>query len=249
VTFLVHDQLDNQRGTDGIIWGVAVVVSLLIHGALFVNRADDMSIALKPSDSEKIVTRVSFRIPVPPPERVVEVKPERPKPPPVKKRSKPKPKPLPKPKPKAKAKATPKPVEEEPPIEEEIEEEIQQAQTQTEQVVDRQQQETLQISRPVLAPHLVEQAKQSYLARLLAHIESHKHYPKAARRRHIEGEVNVSFKLLAEGQIDGLQVAGKRRLLQKATHSAVTASLPLPAPTQELDLPMEINFTMAFVLK
>jgi hypothetical protein len=55
--------------------------------------------------------------------------------------------------------------------------------------------------------------------------------------------------LLPEGQIDGLKVAGKRRVLQQASRNAVVASLPVPSPPKELDLPLSINFSMAFVLK
>ena len=108
---------------------------------------------------------------------------------------------------------------------------------------------TVPVAAPPADPGMIEQARQSYLAKLLAHIESHKHYPRSARRRGIEGEVEVSFQLQNGGVIDKLQVVGKRRILKKATREAVEAALPMPEPPSELDIPLMINFSMVFSLK
>jgi protein TonB len=242
VTLVWSLRLDNMDRTDGIIWSTAVALSLLIHATLLINRSSELSIAIEDNHSDQIVTQVSFRIPTPLPEKPVEVKPEIPKPQPVVEI----PEPRPKPKPVKKIASKIKPPDE---VAEEIKEPIKQAPTPTTQIVEEELPKTLQISRTEVTPQIIEQARQSYLARLLAHIESNKHYPKAARRRRIEGESQVSFRLLAKGQIEALEVTGEREVLQKATHSAVMASLPMPNPPQELDLPLVINFTMAFVLK
>jgi len=220
------------------------VISLLIHGALFINRTTELPTVLEKKGPENSITRISFLVPAPSMVKPVEVMPELSQPQPVIEKPEPKPEPKPKPKSKPKPKLKPKPVEKVTPARE-----VRQTQTRTPPISRAEAEKTLPVLQPVVDPRLSEQARQSYLAELLSHIESHKHYPRSARRRHIEGVVQVSFRLLPEGQIDGLKVAGKRRVLQQASRNAVVASLPVPSPPKELDLPLSINFSMAFVLK
>ena len=239
---LTHGRLDAMRTTEGIIWSAALVISLLIHAALFINRTTELSTVPEKRGPENKITRISFLVPAPSIVTPVEVMPEQPEPQPVVEKSEPKPEPEPKPKPKLKSK--PKPVEKVTPARE-----IRQTPARIPPISSTAKAKTLPVLQPVVDPRLSEQARQSYLAELLSHIESHKHYPRSARRRHIEGVVQVSFRLLPEGQIDGLKVAGKRRVLQQASRNAVVASIPVPSPPKELDLPLSINFSMAFVLK
>ena len=225
---LTYGRLDTMRTTEGIVWSAALVISLLIHGALFINRTTELPTVLEKKGPENSITRISFLVPAPSMVKPVEVMPELSQPQPVIEKPEPKPKPV--------EKVTPA-------------REVRQTQTRTPPISRAEAEKTLPVLQPVVDPRLSEQARQSYLAELLSHIESHKHYPRSARRRHIEGVVQVSFRLLPEGQIDGLKVAGKRRVLQQASRNAVVASLPVPSPPKELDLPLSINFSMAFVLK
>jgi len=240
--YLIHGRLDTMRRTDGIVWSAALVISLLIHGVLFINRTTELSTVLEKKGPENSITRISFLVPAPSVAKPVDVIPELPEPQPV--IEKPELKPEPKPEPKLKPKLKPKPVEKVTPARE-----VRQVSKRTSPTSSAAIAKALPVLQPVVDPRLSEQARQTYLAELLSHIESHKHYPRSARRRHIEGVVQVSFRLLPEGQIDGLKVTGKRRVLQQASRSAVVASLPVPRPPKELDLPLSVNFSMAFVLK
>lgn len=231
---LTHVRLDTMRRTDGIVWSAALAISLLIHGALFINRTTELSTVLEKKGPENSITRISFLVPVPSMVKPLEVIPEQPESQPVIEKSETKPE----------LKSKLKPVEKMT-----SGREVRQKPTQTPPISRAVIAKALPVFQPVVDPRLSEQARQTYLVELLSHIESHKHYPRSARRRHIEGVVNVSFRLLSEGQIDGLKVAGKRRVLQQASRSAVVASLPVPRPPKELDLPLSINFSMAFVLK
>ncbi len=229
---LIHGRLDAMRRTDGIVWTAAIVVSLLIHGTLFINRTTEFPTVLEKKGPENSLTRISFLAPMPSVAKLVEVIPEQPEPQPAIK------------KPEAKPKPKPKPVEKVTPARK-----VRQTPARSPPISRAELAKTPPVLQPVVDTRLSEQARQSYLAELLSHIESHKHYPRSARRRHIEGVVQVSFRLLPEGQIEGLKVAGKRRVLQQASRSSVIASLPVPRPPKELDLPLSINFSMAFVLK
>ncbi len=92
-------------------------------------------------------------------------------------------------------------------------------------------------------------AQAGYLARLLAHIERHKFYPRAARRRALEGEVEVTFEVLAEGRVRALEVRGGARLLRNAARQAVQAAQPLPRPPEATALPYRVRFRMRFALQ
>lgn len=95
---------------------------------------------------------------------------------------------------------------------------------------------------------LLEQQRNEYLRRLMGHIESHKFYPLAARRRGLQAVVKISFELLADGQIRDLQVSEGHKLLRSAAAEAVARSLPLPRPPQAVVTPMALNFAMAYQL-
>jgi protein TonB len=92
-------------------------------------------------------------------------------------------------------------------------------------------------------------AQETYLARLLAHIDSHKFYPRSARRRGQEGDVHVMFYLLQDGGIRALEISGGNRQLREATERAVQAALPLPQPPASINLQEQISFSMQFRLK
>ena len=93
-----------------------------------------------------------------------------------------------------------------------------------------------------------QQIKQQYLATLMAHIESHKHYPRAARQRHMEGQTTVQFTLLASGKIGEINISNGPKLLRIASKAALQKALPLPKPPSTLDYPLPIQFDMEYRL-
>ncbi len=91
--------------------------------------------------------------------------------------------------------------------------------------------------------------KQHYLSNLLSHIESFKYYPQSARRRGLNGEVNVSFELLGTGRITDLVISGGPLLLQRASKQAVQQAVPMPTPPAEVPTPMQMSFVMQYQLR
>lgn len=96
---------------------------------------------------------------------------------------------------------------------------------------------------------LAESIKVNYFSLLQAHIESRKYYPRSARKQGIEGQVEVSFKLLKNGEVDEIQCNGAHRVLNNAASRAIKKSLPLPLPPSNVDLPKTIHFSMYYDLK
>jgi protein TonB len=97
-----------------------------------------------------------------------------------------------------------------------------------------------------VATQSLEEEKRRYLAQLLARIEQQKHYPRAARRRGIQGEVAVSFRLLSNGMIADLQIGTGPRVLRRAAARAVESALPLPPPPAPLG---KVAYAMRFSLQ
>lgn len=87
-----------------------------------------------------------------------------------------------------------------------------------------------------------------YLAQVLAHIESHKYYPASARRRGIEGNVEVRFMLDAEGGVSRLDVNGRNALLEEAAREAIRSAMPLPSAPSATGFPLTVSYQMIFKL-
>ncbi len=211
---------------DGFIWLGAFLISISLHGLLFYRAENIVGVDEREQAARSQSTRVSFRAQSAPPAA---------KPPaPV-----PEPEPAPQPEPLEKsppvAQAEPEPPSAEP--REAAVEPMPEPESESAEVVNEAEAEALRA-----------QARRHYLAVLMAHIEAHKHYPRSARRRAIEGKVTVRFQLLDGGQVGGLVVEGGHRLLRGAARDAVEAARPLPAPPEDVALPLPVEFAIRFQL-
>jgi protein TonB len=229
---------------DALIWGGAVGLSLTLHLLLFLDsgsRAGDESRRMEKS------TRVSFRsVAAPPtaPHDEPQPEPEEKAEPEVVEAPDPPPQPV-----AMKKRKVAEKVRQEKPPEPQPKPEVKPAPDTTTEVAQKPATPQQANAGSVADPALIEQAKHEYLRRLMAHIESHKKYPRTARRRGIEGEVVVSFRLLAGGTMSELTIEQGHRVLRAAVEEAIAAAQPLPAPPAELKLPMAISFSVMFSLK
>ncbi len=87
-----------------------------------------------------------------------------------------------------------------------------------------------------------------YLARIRAILEKNKKYPRAARRRKIEGQVPVSFAVLADGSLHDPKIAGPvPEELREATLQLLM-NLRLPTPPPRWQSQSRIEFTISYRL-
>jgi protein TonB len=93
-------------------------------------------------------------------------------------------------------------------------------------------------------------SRDHYLTSVLRAIEARKRYPTAARRRRLEGQVRVSFRLGRDGAVTGLKCAGGHPWLCRAATQAVAAAAPLPPLPPGLlgQAPLTVQFRMDYVL-
>ena len=95
---------------------------------------------------------------------------------------------------------------------------------------------------------LLKLKREQYFQKLLSHIESFKFYPRAARKRFIEGGVKIAFTLNDDGRYLQLEIIGERNVLVNATRIALEEAVPLPVPADDINLSRKIEFTMAYSL-
>ncbi len=209
---------------EATIWAVALIVSLSLHLALFWHDPVQLSADDGTAKRQAGVTRLSFRV-TPRPQ-------------------------LPTPTPEVRPERQPQPPRKAPPVPQEVAKVLEKARTPLAET------QPLPPSEPVAAaavdsagdPLEQERARQHYLGQLLSHIEEHKFYPRAARRRGMQGVIQVSFQLQSDGSITGLRVEEGHELLRTAAAEAVQASLPLPPPPPQIHCPMTVRYGMEFKL-
>ncbi|MGD8911803.1 MAG: TonB family protein [Candidatus Thiodiazotropha sp.] len=214
---------------------LALSLSLLLHLVLVTEWSDKMVARAAAMQDEKPPLLVKLTFQKPTPEIIPEV--IQPPEPAVKQVIKPKPKPKPEPKIKkkrlSKPKLKPKPVIAEtkpvtPPEEKQVANQPQPPPPQIQPKVD---------------------LREKYLAKLLAKIEAKKFYPTIARRRNLEGKVEVSFNLSCNGKVSKLTITGSHSLLRKAAGKAIDAAQPLPQPPSQVECPMPVHYAMAYTLE
>jgi protein TonB len=225
---------------------VAAVISITVHAtaAVYLGHypapfADQPQSAARAMQISLAPTRPAAPQPEPEPESkpIPPPKPEpEPPPPPRKPVSKPAPKrePLPKPEPVIEQ----VPVSNEEPETTEPVEEQTASSAYTEALVDK----------PALDQIALGNERESYLLRMLAHIDRHKYYPRKARRRGMEGEIKIVFHLHKDGSISELQVSGGSKVLRRAAKQAVQKALSLPSPPESMQLQEQIRFGMVYRL-
>ena len=211
---------------DYVSWIIGIAFSLAVHGVLFLQASAPFGVQQTQTANVPLTTRLNF-IEKKQPESVEEVKPE-----PEKPKTKPKPKSKPKP-------VKPEPVKKQeikPPEPEPVKQQLVKAQPKGQQ--------TNQVNALLL-----KQQQQLYMHDLLTHIEGYKFYPRAARRRGVEGEVIMSFTLLANGRIQDLQASGEHSVLIGAAKQAMEEAVPLPLPPSSMTLPRNIKISIIYSLR
>ncbi len=72
--------------------------------------------------------------------------------------------------------------------------------------------------------------KEQFFSELKKKIDSNKYYPKAARRRGMEGSVEVRFMITPEGKLDKLQILSGEKIFFESAKSAIAKSFPQKIP-------------------
>jgi len=228
---------------DTINWSVAILLSLLVHSMILMGSGAQIGAESATVLQAPLITRLIFNQP--------STRAEPDKPLPVKKQQ-----PRKQPEPVKKIEPKPvlaKPVKKKPIKKKPVKDNVVARQTEpvektepVRQVASLEQVKGQQVSHS--SDSLLQHERQQYLHKLLSHIESFKFYPRAARRRSLEGDVKISFMLLDDGYCEQLTLDGRHSALVNATQQALESAMPLPVPPKDIGLPRQIEFAMAYSL-
>lgn len=97
--------------------------------------------------------------------------------------------------------------------------------------------------------NLLKAKQDEFLAYLIEKINSNKSYPNIARRRVIEGNVEVKFHLCSDGNVANIKMISGKKIFHKSAVEAISRSFPIEVNKTLFNFPKEFKITMAYVLK
>lgn len=90
--------------------------------------------------------------------------------------------------------------------------------------------------------------KNRFLNQIRRKIDRSKTYPRAAKRRGMQGSVKVKFTILANGQVSNIRLSGSK-LFHSSARNAVQKAFPINVKNAPLSLPQTVNVTLRYQLR
>ncbi len=90
--------------------------------------------------------------------------------------------------------------------------------------------------------------KNKFLANIRTKINKHKSYPRIAKKRGMQGTVNVEFTILSNGNVGNISVSGPKVFHQSA-RNAVESAFPVNVKNAPITLPKSINITLRYQIR
>lgn len=92
-------------------------------------------------------------------------------------------------------------------------------------------------------------AKQNiFFTKLRNRINENKSYPRRARRRGIEGNVEVKFHLLSNGNVKNIEFLSGKKIFKKSVLEAIENSFPIEVDKSLFSFPKEFKISVKYVL-
>ncbi|WP_304546343.1 energy transducer TonB [Sulfurimonas microaerophilic] len=136
------------------------------------------------------------------------------------------------------------------PIEEEVvaqvEEEMIQEENEQEETLEEELLHDQQLQEMIIAR---QQELDQFTLQLVKKINENKRYPLSARRRGVEGDVDVKFIVLADGGVSAIKVIAGKSIFKNATIQAIESSFPVNVEKSLIDFPQEFQIKLAYTLK
>jgi len=90
--------------------------------------------------------------------------------------------------------------------------------------------------------------KNQFLANIREKINTHKSYPRVAKKRGMQGTVDVSFTILSDGNVGNIMVNGPK-IFHKSAQIAVKSAFPINIKNAPISLPMSINIKLRYQIR
>ncbi len=96
---------------------------------------------------------------------------------------------------------------------------------------------------------ILQAKKNLFLTNLMQRINDNKSYPNMARRRCMEGDVEVQFVIMANGTVEDIKVLSGKRIFKKSTIQAISRCFPMEVDTTLFNFPKEFKIKISYVLR
>ncbi len=90
--------------------------------------------------------------------------------------------------------------------------------------------------------------KNRFLSEVRRRIEAHKHYPRIAKRRGIEGVVKVRFTILPGGKVGHILLSGSK-LFYASARKAIEGAFPIDLKGVPIELPTTVSLRLRYQLR
>jgi len=95
---------------------------------------------------------------------------------------------------------------------------------------------------------LLKEKQALFLAHLIEKINNNKSYPNMARRRAIEGNVELSFEIFSDGSVHNITLIQGKKIFEQSAFEAISKSFPVHVESTLFDFPKEFKITLAYIL-
>ena len=90
--------------------------------------------------------------------------------------------------------------------------------------------------------------KNQFLANIRTKINKHKSYPRVAKKRGMQGTVNVKFTILSSGKVGNISVSGPK-IFHRSARNAVKSAFPINVKNAPVSLPKSINIKLRYQIR
>jgi protein TonB len=94
----------------------------------------------------------------------------------------------------------------------------------------------------------LESRQESFFLKLRELINQNKSYPNSARRRGVQGNVEVKFSILENGNVDNIELVSGQSIFKNSAQEAIKKSFPIKVDKTLFSFPKEFKITLAYVL-
>lgn len=164
---------------------------------------------------------------------------------------KPEPKPIQKPIPKPKPEPIKKPIVKEEVVQEEVQESVEETQEEIVEAVESMpsKEDVIVEKQSEISQDILLAKQNKFINDLIKKINDNKSYPNMARRRGIEGIVDVKFKVLSDGNVEGMNVVSGNNIFAKSALEAISKSFPVSVEETLFKFPKEFRVKLSYTLK
>ncbi len=103
--------------------------------------------------------------------------------------------------------------------------------------------------KTLIAEQELQERQKSFFLNLRELINKNKSYPNTARRRAVQGNVEVCFCILENGNVENIEQVSGKSIFKKSALQAIQRSFPIDVDKTLFSFPKKFKITISYVLK